>query len=116
MPLLPLEVESKERSNEPPQAPSPPAQPTGFFKRILLGFRRLTQGCGVRILAASVLGLCVLCLAVFSFYYVRLAHVIDGRLAAGPFSGTTNIYSAAHRVSVGDPLTADQFIAQLQRS
>src|SRR5437879_8100719 len=71
---------------------------------------------GVRIAAASILGLCLLCLATFIFYYIRLAHIIDQRLANGPFAGTTNIFSASHRIAVGDPLTPEEFTAHLMRS
>jgi hypothetical protein len=78
--------------------------------------QRVARRRDVRIAAGSVLALSVLCfIALFSFY-VRLAHVIDRRLAAGPFSNTTNIFSAAHPVVVGDPLTLEQFLALLQRS
>uniref|UniRef100_Q024S8 Penicillin-binding protein, 1A family n=1 Tax=Solibacter usitatus (strain Ellin6076) TaxID=234267 RepID=Q024S8_SOLUE len=71
---------------------------------------------GVRIAAASILGLCLLCLATFIFYYIKLAHIIDQRLAYGPFAGTTNIFSASHRIAVGDPLTPEEFTAHLVRS
>ena len=47
----------------------------------------------MRIAAYSILGVWVLCIAVFTVCYVRLAHVIDRRLAAGPFSDTTNIFT-----------------------
>jgi penicillin-binding protein 1B len=70
----------------------------------------------VRIAAASILGLCLLCLATFIFYYIKLAHIIDQRLASGPFAGTTNIFSASHRIAVGDPLTPEEFTAHLMRS
>jgi penicillin-binding protein 1B len=71
---------------------------------------------GVRIAAVSFLGLCLLCLATFIFYYIRLAQLIDRRLAHGPFAGTTNIFSASHRIAVGDPLTPEEFTSHLLRS
>ena len=45
-----------------------------------------------------------------------LENVIDERLAAGPFSGSTNIYSAARGIAVGDVLTAAEFAAELRKS
>jgi penicillin-binding protein 1B len=78
--------------------------------------KRLFHRRGVRIAAASVAGLCLLCVAFFIFYYIRLAHIIDQRLASGPFAGTTNIFSAAHRIAVGDPLTPEELAAHLARS
>jgi penicillin-binding protein 1B len=62
------------------------------------------------------LGLSLLCVAGFIFFYIKLAHVIDQRLASGPFAGTTNIFSAAHRIAVGDPLTPEEYMAHLSRS
>jgi penicillin-binding protein 1B len=46
---------------------------------------------------------------------VRLVRLIDGRLAAGPFAGTLNIYSAPKTIAVGDECTEEDLIGGLQR-
>ncbi len=56
------------------------------------------------------------CLAVFGFFYIRYARVIDARLAAGPFSDSLNIYTAPRVVAVGDAMTRDEAVARLDRS
>ncbi len=71
---------------------------------------------GTRIAAASILGIVLLGAGVFLFYYIRLAHFIDQRLAEGPFADTVDIYSSPRSVAVGDALTVDELVARLRRS
>jgi penicillin-binding protein 1B len=69
-----------------------------------------------RRLAGSLIALLTIGVFLFGFYYVRTSRLIDQRLASGAFAGTVNIYSAPHKVAVGDRLTADQAVAHLAQS
>ena len=48
--------------------------------------------------------------------YTKLSHVVDARLARGPFAGTMNIYAAPERLAAGDPATAETTAARLVRA
>src|SRR5512133_856776 len=90
-----------DQTTEPTQkAPRPP-----FFER--------REG---RILLFSAMGLFALCVLGFGFIYLKFAPTINKRLAAGPFSGTVNIYSAPRSVAVGDAATLEEVIGRLRRA
>lgn len=69
-----------------------------------------------RILLYSSAGTFALFVLVFGSFYLRYARIIDQRLAAGPFSGSINIYTAPRTVAVGDALTLQDVVGQLRRS
>ncbi|MCU1239181.1 MAG: penicillin-binding protein family, partial [Candidatus Solibacter sp.] len=91
--------------------PRPP-----LHSRIADACRRFCHRGDVRICAAVMLCITLLCAGVFFYFYVKLAHIIDRRLAAGPFSHTTNIFSSPVRVGTGDALTLEEFTAELRKS
>lgn len=69
-----------------------------------------------RILAYIALGLFAAGILLFAFFYFKFAHMTDARLAAGPFSGSVEIYAQPRTVAVGDTLTLDETLALLRRS
>jgi penicillin-binding protein 1B len=74
------------------------------------GRRRLRMAAAV--LASAVL----LGFAVFTFYYVEYAHIVDRLLAAGPFAGTVDVFSAPRTVAIGDALGKDELVARLRHN
>ncbi len=58
----------------------------------------------------------VVCLATFTFYYIRYSRLIDRKLRAGPFQSTSMVFSAPRVVAVGDELTPADVISQLKSS
>ncbi len=81
---------------EQPQAPQaerhePPWQPNALLAAVLV--------------AALVAGI---------LYYARFARPVDKLLAKGAFSETQNIFAAPGTITVGDPLTEEQFVAELR--
>ena len=69
-----------------------------------------------RIVVASILGIVLVLLGVFTFYYVKYSHLIDRKLRAGPFQATSMVFAAPQVVSVGDAMSAAEVITQLRRS
>jgi len=69
-----------------------------------------------RILLYSSAGAFAVFVLVFGSFYLRYARMIDQRLAAGPFSGSLNIYTGPRTVAVGEVLTQQDVIGQLRRS
>ncbi len=61
-------------------------------------------------------GLFVVLLTTFTFYYVRYSRLIDRKLKGGPFQSTSMVFSAPRTVSVGDEIMPAEVIAQLRRS
>lgn len=98
-----------------PNRPIPPGEPPknrrGWQERPPFFERR--EG---RILLYSSAGAFAAFLLVFGFFYIRYAHKIDQRLAAGPFSDTINIYTAPRVVAVGAPMTPQEVVTRLRRS
>ena len=66
--------------------------------------------------AGAVIFLYACCILLFAVHYVKLAHRVDRRLAAGPFSNTINIYTAPQEVAPGDALTVDDLVLRLRAS
>ena len=93
---------------------SPPRPTTS--QRFYEWWRRFHRRKDVRIAGGAVFGIALLCAATCFYFYLRLAHIIDQRLAAGPFSDTTNIFSAPVRIAKGDSLTLEEFAAQLRHN
>jgi penicillin-binding protein 1B len=77
----------------------------GFFER--------REG---RLLAAWVLVLFAGGICVFGYFFLQYAHMIDQRLAAGPFSNTVSIFSAPRSIAAGDPLTQEEVVERLRHS
>ncbi|GGA58547.1 penicillin-binding protein 1B [Edaphobacter acidisoli] len=75
---------------------------------------------GYRVLQAFLvflLGCAVLCVGVFSYYYVHYKHVVDDRLASGHlFASVSQIYAAPKEVRDGQKLTASEIAADLRRA
>ena len=61
-------------------------------------------------------GVMLILVGIFSFYYIRYSHLIDRKLKAGPFQGTSMVFASPRVVSVGDDLTPEEIITQLKRS
>ena len=101
-PVQPDEVEHTTPPDSPGTLPGTPARPR--LRQIL------------RIAAIVSLSLFLLAGGIIFYYYIKLAPLIDERLAAGPFSHTTNIFSSPVRIAPGDNLTLEEFTAQLRRS
>ena len=80
------------------------------------------QGCPLfhgregRFLAASLVGVFVVSVFLFSFYYIRFALLVDLRLTAGPFSDTIDIFAAPHTLAVGDVITPTEVSTLLRNS
>ncbi len=62
------------------------------------------------------LGLAVLVMSAFTFYYVKYSRLIDHKLKVGPFQSTSMVFAAPRVVSVGDEIAPGEIIAQLKRS
>ena len=97
---LDVPVSEPERAIPPEVPPRPP-----FLDRQTL-----------RLATAIVAVAAIVVLAVFAVFYVRLGHIIDRRLASGPFSNTLNIYTAPRTVAVGDKETPEEIALHLKRS
>jgi penicillin-binding protein 1B len=66
--------------------------------------------------ALVVLGVFLIGLGFLAVQYLRLSRTIDGRLAEGPFSMSTNILSAPETIAAGDGLTEGDLVAKLNRN
>src|SRR5947209_12786252 len=114
MPVTPIEQEEPATQQTPairPDTQPPDIRPPAASERF-----SFLEGRKFRVAAAGVLGAISLSAVVFLIYYIIVAHWVDQRLAAGPFSDTVDIFSSPRKVSLGDALTADQLAAQLRRS
>lgn len=69
-----------------------------------------------RILLYSAMALFTVVVSVFGYFYLKFGPTINRRLAAGPFSGTVNIYTAPRSVAVGDALESEEIVARLRRA
>ena len=54
--------------------------------------------------------------AVFTFYYVKYARLIEEKLKDGPFANTSMIYAAPRPVNAGDSADAEELAAYLRHS
>jgi penicillin-binding protein 1B len=70
----------------------------------------------VRIAAGVALGVFLVLLGVFAYYYVHFAQLIDARLAKGPFSQAVNIFTAPRTIAEGDSLTLAEAVESLRRN
>ncbi len=70
---------------------------------------------GKTILVLVVLGITT-GLAIFTYYYVKYAHMIEAKLAAGPFANTSMLYAAPRTVEVGDEVDPQEIATELRRS
>jgi len=55
-------------------------------------------------------------LAIFAHYYVKYAHLIEAKLAAGPFANTSMLFAAPRTVDVGDMADPQEIATDLRRS
>ena len=70
---------------------------------------------GKTVLVLLVLGITT-GLAIFTYYYVKYAHMIEAKLAAGPFANTSMLYAAPRTVDVGDEVDPQEIATELRRS
>src|SRR5690348_14298826 len=98
------EQETPNQTGQPDEPQARPPRPPFFDRR---------EG---RILLYSSMGLFSLVVLVFGFFYLKFGPRINQRLAAGPFSGSVNIFSAPRSVAVGDALTIEEVVARLRRA
>ena len=113
MPVTPGDTEQWALSSAGPARLPGRGRPP-FRQRLRGWLRRFCGRRDVRICACSAAAFFLLTIAAFLFFYLRLAHVIDERLAAGPFSDTNNIFSAGRHISTGDVLSAEEFTSRLR--
>ncbi|MFB3779277.1 MAG: penicillin-binding protein 1A [Bryobacteraceae bacterium] len=55
-------------------------------------------------------------LLTFTYYYARYSRLVDSKLRTGPFQSTAMIFAAPQTVSVGDAMSLEDIVSQLQRS
>ncbi len=55
-------------------------------------------------------------MAVFAFFYVKYSRIVDRRMAGPIFSHAASIYARPKTVSVGEPIDAQEIIANLRRA
>jgi penicillin-binding protein 1B len=70
---------------------------------------------GKILLVLFVLGITT-AVAVFTFYYVKYARLIETKLAAGPFANTSMLFAAPRTVDVGDEVDPQEIATELRRS
>ena len=102
--LDPHPIEPTEESGHAPQKPEGPAMPP----------RQTLRNAPPAVLIAS--GLAILSILFCGAEYIRLARMIDRHLASGPFSTSTDIFSAPELLTVGEPMSAADLIGKLERS
>jgi penicillin-binding protein 1B len=101
---------SPETPSEPQQAvPNPPevTPSSNWLKRIATRRNVIAAGSS----AAVVL---VVLILIGSIFYLRYARLIDKRLAGGTFRDSVNIYAAPLTLTVSDPLSVEDLVAELQ--
>ena len=70
-----------------------------------------------RIALVSLLGVMVVCVAVFGYFYYHYQHVVDDRLASGSiFANVSQIYAAPREVRDGQKLSASAIAADLRQA
>jgi len=67
-------------------------------------------------LLGSALFAVVLCVGVFTYYWVTYARMIEQRLSGSAFQNTARIYTAPGHVFVGQPLSPNELANYLQRA
>jgi len=76
--------------------------------------RQTLRNAPLPVLIAS--GLTILAILFCGIEYIRLARMIDRHLASGPFSTSTDIFSAPELLAVGEPMSAAELTGKLERS
>ncbi len=80
----------------------------------------LRRGLGsrfVRMMLIAGLGILVLAVSVFGYFYFKYQRVVDDRLAAGPiFASVSQIYAAPKEVRTGQKLTASFIARELRQA
>ena len=79
-------------------------------------FTRFFLGSFGRFLVVSATLVTVAGLGAFTYYYSKYSRLIDQKLREGPFAHTSKVFAAPRTVSVGDPLAAEDLVAELRRS
>jgi penicillin-binding protein 1B len=69
-----------------------------------------------RAIVISLLTLCLAGGAVFTYYYLKYANMIQGKLDGGPFSDLSVLYAAPRPVSVGEDIESAEIAAYLRRA
>ena len=60
--------------------------------------------------------LAVIASAVFSYLYIKYDRIIDRRFQGGVFSNSAKLYAIPQTVRIGEPMSAKEIAAQLQRA
>ena len=107
-------LEVNENVHEHPAGAAKPAPPGASAPR--QSAAAFFDGWKVRLTGAWAVGAFAAGFLIFTVFYVKLAHSIDQRLAAGAFSGTLGIYTLPQTVAAGDTLTRDEVTARLRQS
>lgn len=93
---------------------APPGRGKGFLLRI-----RLAQGWTSR-LSLGLLGVAALLLvaftAVFVYFYVSYARMVESRLTGQVFQNTSRVFTAPRRIAVGQPMGSADLTAYLERA
>jgi penicillin-binding protein 1B len=98
MELLEPPVEDLETAGPPPPQP------------------RLLERPRVRLALKILAGIFIAGVVAFLIAYLKVAGMINRRLADGAFSSTVGIYSAPRQVAPGDPMTPQEIAERLRRS
>ena len=69
-----------------------------------------------KFLLLSAVGLSIVSVLAFTFFYVKYARLIDEKLKGGPFPSTSMIFASPHSVTLGDEFLVDEIAEQLRRS
>jgi penicillin-binding protein 1B len=70
----------------------------------------------VRVLVWILLVIGLACLQGLNAWYLKIAPVINSRLSIGPFADTVDLFSAPHKVTVGDAVSMDDLVTQFKRA
>lgn len=96
--------------------PKPGGRPRRTTKREqtpLIAFLLRPAG---KVILASVVLLVTLGAITLSFFYLRFARLIDQKLAEGPIGSSAMLFAAPRKVSVGDEVSLEELVAELERA
>ncbi len=96
------------------QAPKKPGRPkSGARKAAFLQFLMRPAG---KVILASLVALATLGTVTLSFFYLRFARLADEKLAAGPIGSSAMLLAAPRKVAVGDQVSIEELVAELERA
>ena len=65
---------------------------------------------------AVLAGLFLICLIIFSYFWVTHSRMIDETLARGPYTTTSRIYASPKSIHVGDQTTTQEILGQVRNA